>query len=585
MMRILSLCVALGLTLAVATSSGLAQSTSGRDVAGEQASIALSFPGNTILVEVDTPQPARTWLVTGEGQTIVVETTAELTPADVPIRHGGLLRLTVGPRAEGGSRIVMTLDHPMVAQLTAGSGSSTRAVVALAQPPRTSPEATTPPALPAPGSAAPRASSTGALPLGGPMRPAALPATGSTIDLRPGEGQLVSTPGLERVAVSNPKVADVVTVSSDQLLIDAHTAGVTSLWLWLTGRGAYQYTVRVSGDETDRERVVNLLGRAGDPATVHVSWVGNALVLTGTVATQVIRDQLDGMAQAAVKGIQNATVVDQIAVTHPIQYRIEVRIVELENSAFKDIGINWGMFWQGVVQNTVTAPNGTTSTVFQPTPSGVPCQLGLPPAGGVGAPGAGIGSSVAQGCFSLPQLFLFGVTSGGITTLNGAQFFAQLVPLIRTGKADVLAAPNVVTLAGKQAQIVIGGQLPLPGGNGQISYQPYGVVIKLTPVTNGDDQLYLTLDASYSQPDFVHTIGVQGSSLPTLTDRHVTTELSLRSGQTFAIGGMISHVTSNELTKVPLLGDIPILGALFQHKNFQDNKSEVLFFITPQVVE
>jgi len=141
-----------------------------------------------------------------------------------------------------------------------------------------------------------------------------------------------------------------------------------------------------------------------------------------------------------------------------------------------------------------------------------------------------------------------------------------------------------VTLASRQARLVIGGQIPLPSGNGQIEYKPYGVVMTFTPEPNGDDKLFLTLEASSSQLDWANQVEVSGSRLPALIDRRVTTQLSLLPGQTFGIGGMISHVKQEQIEKIPILGDLPILGALFRIRRFQEQKSEVLFFVTPEEV-
>ncbi|MDI6772840.1 MAG: hypothetical protein QME77_09680, partial [bacterium] len=324
--------------------------------------------------------------------------------------------------------------------------------------------------------------------------------------------------------------------------------------VWLRGRDAISFTVEVgTGVPSERDRIVEILEKVGgvtDP--IRAVWIGTALVLTGTVRNQVIRDNLQAIASSAIRGMRDVSVVNQIEVRDPIQYKVAVRVTEIDNNALKELGVQWGMYWKGIVQDPATgayvvAPDGTFPDL----------RLGM---------------------------LLFGLSGGGIMPLSGAQIAAQLLPFVQRGQATMLASPSVVTLAGKQAQIVVGGQIPVPGGNGTVEYRPYGAVLKFTPEHTGEGRLSLTLEASSSQLDWSNMVEVSGSRMPALIDRRVITQVSLQVGETFALGGMVAHVRQEWVQQIPILGSLPILGVLFRIKRFQERRSEVLFFVTPEEV-
>jgi pilus assembly protein CpaC len=176
------------------------------------------------------------------------------------------------------------------------------------------------------------------------------------------------------------------------------------------------------------------------------------------------------------------------------------------------------------------------------------------------------------------------IVSGGLFPPSGYELFFRLLALVQRGQARVVASPNVVTMAGKEARLVVGGQIPVPGQGGNVEYRPFGVVVTATPEVDGSGRITLKLQASSSDLDFSRVVQVAGSQLPTLVDRSVSTQVSMASGEVLGIGGLIARVNQEILRKFPILGDIPILGELFRSRSYQTHETEVVFLVSPKIL-
>lgn len=371
-----------------------------------------------------------------------------------------------------------------------------------------------------------------------------LPDSGTELEIREGHARLLLVPGLRRVAVSNPQVADVVTVSDRELLLNGLKPGEATLVLW-TSSGTSSYPVRVVSGKPSEAEIAMQAVRAMLPEGVRLISLGRAVVLTGVVRDQLTRERTVAAVKAALKDTE---VVDQIDVRDPIQVQLEVRIAEISRNDLREVGLNWGM-------------------TFQPEA----------PSGGVFL------APVSTDRQFLEQTFLW-IVSGGILPPDGYTLFFRLAALAQQGRARIVAAPNVVTLAGREARLVVGGQIPLPSQNGAIEYKPFGVVINATPDVDSTGRVTLRLQASSSDLDFSRVVQVAGSQLPALIDRSVSTQVSMMPGEVLAIGGLLARVNQEVLTKIPILGDLPIIGELFRSRRYQSNETEVVFFVTPRLV-
>ncbi len=157
----------------------------------------------------------------------------------------------------------------------------------------------------------------------------------------------------------------------------------------------------------------------------------------------------------------------------------------------------------------------------------------------------------------------------------------------------MLSQPNMITLSGTKANILVGGQMPVPTSNNngqiQVEWKDYGIKLEIEPNVNPEDSIYTKVKAEVSAVDWNNNhkiyLSTDGLAIPPITMRKAESTIVLSSGQTMAIGGLISSEMSKDVQKIPLLGDLPILGNLFKSTSFTKNETELLIFITPTIVD
>ncbi|MGA9632999.1 MAG: hypothetical protein WBQ63_16355, partial [Candidatus Acidiferrales bacterium] len=159
---------------------------------------------------------------------------------------------------------------------------------------------------------------------------------------------------------------------------------------------------------------------------------------------------------------------------------------------------------------------------------------------------------------------------------------------------EILAEPNLLTESGKEASFLAGGQFPYPvpqssgGGTGYstitIEFKEYGVRLNFTPTLMSDGMIHLKVQPEVSSLDFTNALQLNGFLIPALAVNRVTSEMDLRDGQSFAIAGLLDNRVTQQLEKIPGIGDIPILGKLFQSRSVDKSKNELLIVVTPHIV-
>jgi pilus assembly protein CpaC len=160
---------------------------------------------------------------------------------------------------------------------------------------------------------------------------------------------------------------------------------------------------------------------------------------------------------------------------------------------------------------------------------------------------------------------------------------------------QILAEPNLLTESGKEASFLAGGEFPYPvpqglGGAGgyasiTIQFKEYGVRLNFTPTVTADGQIHLKVKPEVSSLDYTNALQLQGYLIPALSTRRVESEMDLADGQSFAIAGLLDNRVTQQLDKIPWIGDLPVLGKLFQSKSFQRSKDELLVLVTPTIVK
>jgi pilus assembly protein CpaC len=385
-------------------------------------------------------------------------------------------------------------------------------------------------------------------------RAAALVST--DIDLLVGRSTVVNVASpIARVSLTVPDIADAMVTSPNQLLIHGKKAGTISLFVWDRGGAISTYEVKVRHDlSTLSEQLKQLF--PGEPITVIGS--GKDVVISGTVSSQYVVEKAANVAAGYVEKAENVVnLLKQQEGMASNQVMLRVRFAEVSRSAVQELGASF--FAHGFKKDWFgrTAPDGVPSPDFDD-------QKGL--------------------VFSdFLNLFVF----------NSKEGLGGVVRALQTkGLFQSLAEPNLIATNGKEASFLAGGEYPYPviqaGGNSNavtIMFKEFGVRLSFTPTVLGGDLIHLKVRPEVSSLDFANAVTVQGFRIPALSTRRTETEVELRDGQTFAIAGLMNNTLTNTMSKIPGIGDIPILGHLFRSKAHQKNQTELVVMITPVIIK
>jgi len=242
--------------------------------------------------------------------------------------------------------------------------------------------------------------------------------------------------------------------------------------------------------------------------------------------------------------------------------QVEVKVVEFNRSVLKQAGLN--------IFSTRPNSSGFSFGVFSPSSLS-------------SASFASNGQITGQYNNPLAQAFdlLFNFGKAGIGLNVGF--------LEGNGMARVLAEPTLVALSGQSASFLAGGELPIPVPQGlgttSIEYKPFGIGLTLTPTVLSNDRIVLKVAPEASDLDYTNSLSLNGVAVPAITTRRADTTVELGDGESFVIGGLVSRSTTSNASKVPLLGDLPILGTFFSKNNYQMSEKELVILVTPHLVK
>jgi pilus assembly protein CpaC len=394
---------------------------------------------------------------------------------------------------------------------------------------------------------------------------------------------------ISRVAVGDAQIAQVTAFDPDQLLISGLRPGRTTATVWVGGE-AKVVAIDVAWPIDDmRTALRRALPTAEDLDVAHA---GRALILSGKVASADDVERAERIVGGIAAGVFDGgepTLVNALTVAGAQQVQLEVSFAEVSRSSLREIGFNFWSKDRYASKGTgyaggLTAP-GTGLTGLSPELGGAADIGNLNhESSGFDATGAPLGKSVplVQGPISNAFGFVFS------STLGGFPFSAALSLLSSKGYARTLAEPTLVAMSGKSASFLAGGEfpVPLPQSLGQIGveYRKFGIQLVFTPVVSGDD---ITLDLGVTVSDIDPSLGIRLAStqVPGLRERHSETTVRLVDGQSFVIAGLISDEVRSTIDKVPLFGDLPILGALFRSSSYRRQETELLVVVTAHLVQ
>ncbi|MBI5511830.1 MAG: pilus assembly protein N-terminal domain-containing protein [Deltaproteobacteria bacterium] len=418
-----------------------------------------------------------------------------------------------------------------------------------------------------------------------------------TLNLTTGQQKIISVPGVTRIAVANPNVADVKVVDAGQVLVTAVGAGQTELTVW-RGTKVSSYDVRVTsldprqikreveklleGREAIKVRTVkdtvvlegNVLTLADiekadevvqiypqvrnlvklDPsAHAHIAEainkelssaglvnaranvVGATIFLEGMVDTQADLQKAEIITRAIAKNVQS---VLRIGASRMVE--LDVEFVEISKKSLDRIGIRWP-----------TDINGTLQLDYSRT-------------------------TVLTGASRPDVEFLTGGASATASLGLALQF--------TDGVSRTLARPRLVTASAVEARFLAGGEVPIPivtQNQVHIEYKEYGIRLKITPVAEGSGAIQTKILAEISDVD--PSVTVMG--VPGFISRRVDTEVTVKDGETIVLSGLLHVAEGKDITKVPILGHVPIVGELFKSRQFQDKQTELAVFVTPRLID
>jgi pilus assembly protein CpaC len=304
-----------------------------------------------------------------------------------------------------------------------------------------------------------------------------------------------------------------------------------------------------------------MLHLAMPDANIEATPMNNLMLLTGTVASPDDVAEAQRLTQAYVG--KDTEVVTRLKSATPLQVMLKVRIAEVNRSLLKSMGINLlshdttGGFQFGIGRGNP----GSFGTPASGTTPGTPRTFNINPAG---------------------------TTLGAFGHLLGLDLLGTLDIAANDGVATILAEPNLTALSGETASFLAGGEFPIPISQGNnavtIEYKQYGVGLAFTPIVLAGGRISMRVRPEVSQLDDANGVTLNGFRVPALITRRAETTVELGSGQSFMIAGLLQNTGNNNVDKTPVLGDLPILGALFRSTKFQRQETEMVVIVTPYLV-
>jgi pilus assembly protein CpaC len=358
---------------------------------------------------------------------------------------------------------------------------------------------------------------------------------------------------IERFSVSNPEIAEAVLVTSNQVIVNGKAFGQVNFIAWEKGSGRFLvFDVYVRTNLSLIDSQIRALFPKED---IRLSQANGSVVISGIVSDPKLASQADAVVQAA--GFKTVNMLES-PVKDLRQVQLQVRVAEVNRTRMRELG---------------------TSYAYQ----------GSPGAGGFINSGGGPGSigNVTNG-------LLQGTLASSLNLfVMGGNTLAMIRAMQQSGALRALAEPNLIAMDGQQASFLAGGEYPVPivqgGTTGSssvtIEFKEYGVRLNFKPTIIDEDHIRLELEPEVSTLDFANGVKFDGFVIPGLRTRRAHTGVELRDGQSFALAGLLDNNETKTLSKVPGLGDVPILGNLFRSTSFQKNESELMFIVTAQMVK
>jgi pilus assembly protein CpaC len=396
--------------------------------------------------------------------------------------------------------------------------------------------------------------------------------TPQTLHLLVGRSLVITSPNrVKRVSLADPAIAEAVVVSPTQVVINGKVPGGVSLILWDESGQSQSFEVMVDIDVLGLTQKIHEVFPA-EPVQVETS--KDVVMLSGRISSAVVADKILEVVKSSTPKV---TSLMEVAPTPAAEISLQVRFAEVNRQAVQQLGVNilrnfgtnmplsigtgqFGPIGVGQTQSVTTNPNTGTST-----------------------------TNTSGNDFLISDLLNVAIFRPDIN------LSAFIKALQENNVLEILAEPNLLTESGKQASFLAGGQFPYPvvqGGGGSsgfssvtIQFKEYGIRLSFTPTLMPGGIIHLKVEPEVSSLDYTNAVTLQGFVLPGVATNRVESEMNLKDGQSFAIAGLLDNRVTEQFQKIPGIGDIPILGKLFQSRSMNKSDNELLVLVTPHIVQ
>ena len=373
------------------------------------------------------------------------------------------------------------------------------------------------------------------------------------INLSVGKSLIIESPvQIKRVSLVDTEIADAMVLTPNQIYLTGKSPGATGLTLWIDDKIFSVFDLEVRPDTSGlKERIFDVLPKEKD---ISVIAAHDSITLSGSVSSTANLSQVLAIAEAYAP----EKVINLLEVGGVHQVMLEVRVAEMSRDLTRRLGFNFAYLSSSGNNMGLSLLNNLT---------------GLPEGG----------FPVNSLEVSNPVNALFSFVS------NDTSWMVFIDALKENGLVKVLAEPTLITLSGQTANFLAGGEFPIPVpqelGRTTIEYKEFGVGLTFTPTVLNSGKISMRVAPEVSDLDFTNAVVLGGFVVPSITTRRVSTMIEMADGQSFAIAGLLKDNVREVVSKFPLLGDIPVLGALFRSSSFQSNETELIIIVTPHLVK
>jgi len=357
---------------------------------------------------------------------------------------------------------------------------------------------------------------------------------------------------IPKAQVNNPDLLDLTPIAANQLQIHAKKPGITQVNLWDENGDIHAIDVVIDGDPRELERALQSIFPT---SSVKIIPTATSVVLSGYVDRA---DQVSKITQIAEEYYPK--VINNLTVGGAQQVLLYVKVMEISRTKLRQLGFDWAQF--------------SSSDFVSSTISGLITK---------GSTTAALSRTASAFTSSGKETFQFGVLD------NNSSFFGFLQALEGNQLVKVLAEPTVVALSGRPAYFLEGGKVPYPVVSGlgsvNVAFQDYGTQVDFVPIVIGNGYVHLDVRPSVSEVDNSVAVTLNGTTVPGFSSRTVDTAVELKFGQTLALAGLIQQRIETTKNQIPVLGELPILGAAFRSINESVNEIELLILVRPELAE